>query len=158
MRVGLRTARVAEEPTRTNRPQEAGSLCVPPSAFPVRAPRLLVDLDHAAGRRPDVPLDQLMSMFVSARSFLSSHYSFLDFGNGRISLGLDELTDAVWLQIIDLSNRLNGHALVEKAPDSFKQNNDVFGLPGSAWPLMHTLKKVLDPGHIFAPGRLPGKV
>lgn len=108
--------------------------------------------------RVDVPLDQLMSMFVSARSFLSSHYSFLDFGNGRISLGLDELTDAVWLQIIDLSNRLNGHALVEKAPDSFKQNNDVFGLPGSAWPLMHTLKKVLDPGHIFAPGRLPGKV
>ncbi|MEK6195338.1 MAG: hypothetical protein N2F24_14055, partial [Deltaproteobacteria bacterium] len=59
---------------------------------------------------------------------------------------------------IDLSAKLDGHALMERAPDDFKQNNDVFGQPRPEWRLMHTLKNVLDPGDIFAPGRLPGRV
>jgi glycolate oxidase subunit GlcD len=108
--------------------------------------------------RADVPLDQLMNFFVSARSSFSLHYPFLDFGNGRITLGLEEITNTAWLNVIDLSAKLDGHALMERAPDDFKQNNDVFGQPRPEWRLMHTLKNVLDPGNIFAPGRLPGRV
>lgn len=108
--------------------------------------------------RADVPLDRLMTFFVSARSSFSLHYPFLDFGNGRITLGLEKIANAAWLNVIDLSGKLDGHAMMEKAPDDFKQKNDVFGLPRPEWRLMHTLKNVLDPGNIFAPGRLPGRV
>ena len=107
--------------------------------------------------RADMPLDRLVTFFGSAQPSFSVHYPFLDFGNGRITLGLEEITDAAWLDLIDLSSKLGGHVLMEKALDVFKQHNDVFGRPRAEWRLMHTLKKVLDPGNIFAPGRLPGR-
>jgi FAD/FMN-containing dehydrogenase len=86
------------------------------------------------------------------------HYPFLDFGNGRAILGLDTLEKTEWRHMADKASELGGHALVEKAPDEFKQENDVCGRPRPAWGIMHRLKNVLDPQNIFAPGRLPGKL
>jgi glycolate oxidase FAD binding subunit len=108
--------------------------------------------------RADVPLNRLMDLFVSMQSSLPVHRPFLDFGNGSVLLGLEKLTDAAWLDLADLSTKQDGHARIEKAPEDFKQDHDVFGRPRPEWRLMHTLKSVLDPGNIFAPGRLPGKV
>ena len=44
--------------------------------------------------------------------------------------------------------------MIEKAPEEFKQENDVFGRSRPEWGIMHRLKNVLDPENIFAPGRL----
>jgi D-lactate dehydrogenase (cytochrome)/glycolate oxidase len=86
------------------------------------------------------------------------HYPFLDFGNGRITLGLETLGRAEWLEIVDHADELGGHALLEKAPDEFRHQNDVFGRPRSEWGVIHRVKHVLDPNNIFSPGLLPGKV
>jgi FAD/FMN-containing dehydrogenase len=48
--------------------------------------------------------------------------------------------------------------MLEKAPLAFKEQNDVFGKSRPEWKIMHRIKAALDPHHIFAPGRLPGKV
>jgi FAD/FMN-containing dehydrogenase len=108
--------------------------------------------------RADVPLDKLADLFVSAQSSLPLHYPFLDFGNGRVVLGLEMCARSEWLDFADHASVLGGHALLEKAPDDFKQGTDVFGRDRPEWGIMHSLKNVLDPHHIFAPGRLPGKV
>jgi FAD/FMN-containing dehydrogenase len=34
----------------------------------------------------------------------------------------------------------------------------VFGPPQPEWSLMHRVKTILDPKHVFAPGRMPGRV
>jgi len=34
----------------------------------------------------------------------------------------------------------------------------VFGPPRPEWDLMHRVKDILDPKHVFAPGRMPGRV
>jgi len=83
---------------------------------------------------------------------------FLDFGCGRILAGTDQLNGDQWNTICRQAQEHNGHILLEKAPDDFKKHHDVFGLPNSAWKIMHRIKAELDPDNIFAPGRLPGKV
>ena len=104
------------------------------------------------------PLDRLLDLYASVHSSLPLHYPFLDFGNGRIALGLEALARDDWLDMVDHARELGGHALIERAPDKFKQENDVFGRPRPEWDILHRLKTVLDPKTIFAPGRLPGKV
>jgi len=108
--------------------------------------------------RADVPLDRLTDLFVSAQPSLPMHYPFLDFGNGRATLGLGVFAMSEWLDFADHASALGGHAFVEKAPDDFKQGADVFGRDRPEWRIMHRLKNVLDPQHIFTPGRLPGRV
>jgi glycolate oxidase subunit GlcD len=108
--------------------------------------------------RADFALDRVAEFYHSMAAALSFQRPLLDFGNGRISAALEEITDAAWLQMCDLSVKLAGHLLFEKAPDDFKQNHDVFGRPRPEWEVMHQLKTTLDPGNIFAPGRLPGRV
>ena len=108
--------------------------------------------------RADVPLDRLAEWFVSMQPSLPLHYPFLDFGNGRAILGLETLERTKWRDIADKALEMGGHALIEKAPEEFKQENDVFGRSRPEWGIMHRLKNVLDPENIFAPGRLPGKV
>jgi len=108
--------------------------------------------------RADVPLDRLADLFASAQPFLPWHYPILDFGNGRVTLGLGMLAVSEWLDFADHASVLDGHALVEKAPDDFKQEADVFGRDRPEWGIMRRLKSVLDPHHIFSPGCLPGNV
>ncbi len=82
----------------------------------------------------------------------------VDFGCGRILAGIDRMTDDSWNELGRGIHELEGHVLLEKAPDEFKQRNDVFGPPRPEWNLMHRIKAVLDPRHLFSPGRMPGRV
>ena len=82
----------------------------------------------------------------------------VDFGCGRILAGIDQMTDDSWKELAGRIHELEGHVVLEKAPDEFKQRNDVFGPPRPEWNLMHRIKAVIDPKHLFAPGRMPGRV
>jgi FAD/FMN-containing dehydrogenase len=82
----------------------------------------------------------------------------IDFGCGRLLAGYSAMTDEAWHAIGKSVRTLAGHAILEKAPDEFKQRNDVYGPPRPEWKLMHRIKDILDPHHIFAAGRMPGRV
>jgi FAD/FMN-containing dehydrogenase len=82
----------------------------------------------------------------------------VDFGSGRVLAGSREVGDESWREIGRRLRELAGHAVLEKCPDEFKTRNDVFGSPRPEWNLMHRVKNIFDPKHIFAPGRMPGKV
>jgi glycolate oxidase FAD binding subunit len=108
--------------------------------------------------RGDVPLDQVAGFAKPLNDRLPEAKLFLDGGCGRILAGFEDLQDGIWDQICVLGNQLDGHVVMEKAPVEFKKRHDVFGTERPEWKLMHRIKAALDPHHIFAPGRLPGKV
>ncbi len=82
----------------------------------------------------------------------------VDFGCGRVLTGGSGLREESWREIARQMGSLGGHAVLETAPDAFKQALDVFGAPRPEWQLMHRVKEALDPKHIFSPGALPGRV
>ena len=81
----------------------------------------------------------------------------MDLGLGRLLVGLELMADEFWSLICEKAGTLEGHALLEKAPQSFKQGHEVFGTPHPSWKIMHKIKEALDPDNIFSPGCLPGK-
>ena len=108
--------------------------------------------------RGDFLLNRCAGFLRTLDDNLSLSNVFLDSGCGRILIGLQALSDEQWNGICSLAAQNDGHVLLEKAPDDFRKRNDVFGLPNAAWKIMHRIKTELDPGNLFAPGRLPGKV
>ncbi|MFC1761453.1 FAD-binding oxidoreductase [Planctomycetota bacterium] len=108
--------------------------------------------------RSDLLLNQVAGFFKTLDQELSISQSLLDSGNGRIYAGLNELSNEQWRTVCDCAAKHEGHVLLEKAPDTFKEDNDVFGIPDPAWKIMHRVKNELDPDKLFAPGQLPGKV
>jgi glycolate oxidase subunit GlcD len=108
--------------------------------------------------RADLPLDQGVGFVQSLDNWLSEPRLFLDYGCGRIFAGFETMPDGMWGQLCDLGNQLGGHVVMEKATAEFKGHNDVFGFERPEWKVMHRIKKALDPHHIFAPGRMPGKI
>jgi hypothetical protein len=83
----------------------------------------------------------------------------IDFGCGRIFGALDALEGGAWAAVCRGAQFYGGHVQLDKAPDTFRQKQDVFGAePRMDWSVMHNIKKALDPQALFAPGRLPGKV
>ncbi len=109
--------------------------------------------------RADLPLDQVLGFVQPLDQHLSEPKLFIDCGCGRILAGFKNMPDdGMWDRLCDLGNQLGGHAIMEKAPDAFKAHHDVFGKARAEWKVMHRIKDALDPNHIFAPGRLPGKV
>ena len=108
--------------------------------------------------RGDFLLNRAADFIEALNEELPVSRVFTDYGCGRILAGIDELSDEQWSRISILAGKHDGHVLLEKAPDEFKKHNDVFGLPNTAWSIMHKIKAELDPDNIFAPGRLPGKV
>jgi hypothetical protein len=108
--------------------------------------------------RCDCLLNQVAGIFKILDQALSIYQSLLDSGNGRIYAGLGDLSNEQWRKVCDCAAKHEGHILLEKAPDEFKERNDVFGLANPAWKLMHRLKMELDPDNLFSPGQLPGKV
>ena len=108
--------------------------------------------------RADLLLNQVGSFFQALDKTLSLSQSLLDSGNGRIYAGINDLSDEQWRKLCEVAARHEGHVILEKAPDGFRKNNDVFGLTNPAWKLMHRLKIELDPDSLFSPGQLPGKV
>jgi FAD/FMN-containing dehydrogenase len=99
---------------------------------------------------------------ASAAGALRRHASaddmLADFGCGRITAGAAAVDAGVWSELCRLTAREGGHAILGKAPDEFKQDCDVFGPTRPEWKVMHRIKDILDPKHVFAPGRMPGRV
>jgi FAD/FMN-containing dehydrogenase len=97
--------------------------------------------------------------------FLSEHIELargagmlVDLGCGRIIASPPDLTDPAWAHWCQAVTAQEGNLVLEKAPDAFRQQHDVFGTPRPNWTLTHKLKRALDPHGVLAPGRLPGKV
>jgi glycolate oxidase subunit GlcD len=107
--------------------------------------------------RADLPLDQLAGFFQALDSRLSDLKWFLDCGCGRILAGFEIMPNGMWDRLCDIGNQLGGHLIMQKAPVEFKNHHDVFGMARPEWKVMHRIKDALDPHHVFAPGRLPGK-
>ncbi len=83
---------------------------------------------------------------------------FIDFGCGRIFSAMESLDQDQWISLAHKLMSHEGHVQLEKAPESFCREQDVFGgIPRPEWALMHKIKKAMDPESIFAPGRMPGK-
>ena len=99
---------------------------------------------------------------ASAASALQRHASadgmLADFGCGRITAGTAAIDAGAWSELSRFAARKGGHAVLEKAPDEFKKDLDVFGSTRPEWKVMHRVKDILDPKHIFSPGRMPGRV
>ena len=82
----------------------------------------------------------------------------LDIGCGRVFAGLDTLDTPSWSVMNHAIRTAGGHIQLDKAPDAFKKENDIYGTsPRPEWDLMHTLKQALDPAGLFTPGGLPGR-
>jgi glycolate oxidase subunit GlcD len=81
-----------------------------------------------------------------------------DFGCGRVTASAAGLAAGGWSELCRWADREGGHTVLEKSPDDFKKTRDVFGSTRPEWKLMHRIKDILDPKHLFSPGRLPGKV
>ncbi len=81
-----------------------------------------------------------------------------DFGSGKVTAAATALNAETWQELNLYASRQGGHAILEKAPDEFKKGSDVFGSTQPEWNIMHRIKDILDPQHIFSPGRLPGRV
>jgi glycolate oxidase subunit GlcD len=108
--------------------------------------------------RTDLPLDELTGFVKQLDGRVTNADMFVDFGCGRILAGYEVMPDEAWGTICDLGTQLGGHVIMEKASVEFKEHNDVFGRSRPEWKIMHRIKAALDPHHIFAPGRLPGRV
>lgn len=91
---------------------------------------------------------------IQAKAMPSSW--LLDFGCGRIFAGMDSLDKDSWTSMSQTALSYNGHVQLEKSPESFRQDHDIFGETlRPEWRVMHKIKTALDPGSLFAPGRLP---
>ena len=108
--------------------------------------------------RGDFLLNRVSDFTKALGEVLPVSRIFADFGCGRILAGVDDLSNEQWSGAYSLADNHDGHILLEKAPDEFRKDNDVFGLPNAAWNILHKIKAELDPDNIFSPGRLPGKV
>lgn len=107
--------------------------------------------------RTDLAVDKTSAFAQALRETLPDAAVWIDFGCGRILTATSQLTARAWARFNTLARESHGHVLLEKAAPDFARRHDVFGLPGADWPLMHRIKTALDPHHVFAPDRLPGK-
>jgi glycolate oxidase subunit GlcD len=108
-----------------------------------------------------VQLNTAADLTATAARDLRTHVSpggmLADFGCGRVTAGAASFDAGAWPELCRLAARTGGHAVLEKAPDEFKQDCDVFGPARPEWKVMHRIKAILDPKHVFSPGRMPGK-
>ena len=107
--------------------------------------------------RTDVPTDEVLAATKAAADLLPEAAAVVDFGCGRITLATNDLTGDAWTRFGSKVRELGGHAIVEKATESFARDHEVFGTPTTDWTVMHKIKDALDPHNVFAPGRMPGK-
>ena len=123
---------------------------------------LFADTDASMHRalfllRADLPIDKVKDFVEAAAGATQREGLFADFGCGRVRAGMADLSEDVWERLCAQARDLDGHILLEKAPDDFKKRQDVYGPSQRAWKVMHKVKEALDPKNIFAPGRLPGR-
>jgi len=103
-----------------------------------------------------VSTEQMLDLINDIQSQERPFKWFLDFGCGRIFASLNSLDKEHWSSMTRTAMTRNGHVQLEKSPESFRRKHDVFGgVPRTEWPMMHKIKKALDSGSVFVPGRLP---
>ncbi len=107
--------------------------------------------------RADLPLDRVAGFLSDHADLLRGSALLADFGCGRITASTSELADDAWTRWGEAALAAGGSVILDKAPEAFRQRHDVFGLARPDWQLGHKIKAALDPGHVFAPGRMPGK-
>jgi FAD/FMN-containing dehydrogenase len=123
---------------------------------------LFADTDESMHRSPfllraDLPIDKVKDFVEAMNGATPTEGLFADFGCGRVRAGMACMSEDAWARLCGHARDLDGHILLEKAPDDFKKRQDVYGPPRKAWRVMHKMKAALDPKNIFAPGRLPGR-
>jgi len=106
--------------------------------------------------RLDLPPDRIADCLAMAGPLIATSRVVLDLGLGRLSAGMEDLSNEAWARLCALAAEHGGRAFLEKAPPEFKRENDVFGPARPEWRIGHRIKALLDPGSIFAPGCLPG--
>jgi glycolate oxidase subunit GlcD len=107
--------------------------------------------------RADLPLDRVIGFLSDHADLLRGTALLTDFGCGRLTASTSELSDEAWIRWGNAALAAGGSVILEKAPESFRREHEVFGPARSDWPLMYKIKAALDPGRVFAPGRMPGR-
>ncbi len=102
--------------------------------------------------------DRLPNLLAQSAESLSNPVAWADFGSGCLWVTFDSLEVSEWRLLTHMANRHHGHAVLVKATDKFKRDHDVFGPSRASWTIMRRIKAVLDPHHIFSPGRMPGRI
>lgn len=102
--------------------------------------------------------DEIGALIPALADSLDAGALVADFGCGRLWAGASGMTGPAWEKISGCCDGNRGHILLEKAPESFKKDHDVFGPARPEWSLLYKIKDALDPARRFAPGRLPGKI
>ncbi len=123
---------------------------------------LFTDTDESMHRslfllRADLPIDKVKDFVDGMAGATQTEGLLADFGCGRVRAGMSHLSEDAWERLCGHAMDLDGHILLEKAPDDFRKRQDVYGPSQAAWKVMHKVKDALDPKNIFAPGRLPGR-
>jgi len=108
--------------------------------------------------RGDFPLNRLLFLKNTLIKEFNTATMFVDFGCGRIFAGFDDINRRAWQRLGDLSMEHQGYAILERAPDDFKEKHDVFGPYRPEWKMVHKIKSAFDPQNRFAAGRLPGSI
>ncbi len=135
------------------------------------------NLSHALGdKHPGLvsmkmtcPISEWSAMihaFEDAFSQIPLPYALQAHAGNGICLGhllLDGKDDKIMEKAVDTVNRLSNHynkkdgsLVVQRAPSQWKENLNIWGDPGSAFPIMKRLKEKIDPLGIMNPGRFVG--
>ncbi len=100
--------------------------------------------------RVDLPLSTEAGFFKGLPGDLEADHLCVDFGCGRLRVGLSGLTGAGWEALCTRALDLGGHALLERAPAEFKKGVDIFGPSRATWKWMKRIKKEMDPHDVFS--------
>jgi hypothetical protein len=91
---------------------------------------------------------------INAQATLSEW--LVDFGCGRIFVGLKDLSSERWMSMSQAICSQEGVIQLEKFPESFGLENDVFaGIQKPEWQLTRIIKQALDPAGLFVSHQLP---
>ncbi|MCU0982854.1 MAG: FAD-binding protein [Pirellulaceae bacterium] len=107
--------------------------------------------------RMDLPPNRIVELLSNWQELTRKSELLVDWGCGRLTAGLADLAADAWPLWHAAAAALDATVVLEKAPDGFRQEQDVFGPPRADWELTHKIKLALDPHEILAPGRLPGR-
>lgn len=106
----------------------------------------------------DVVIANVKQLFEDAVKIVEPSSVLVDFACGRIYVGFEGCDSKQWSELGAQFNKSQGHGKLIKAPEEFRNSNDVFGSGRAEWKLSHKIKAALDPSGLFLPGTLPGRV
>jgi len=105
----------------------------------------------------DVVIANVKQLCEDAVKITETSSVLVDFACGRVYAGFEGLNSKQWSELDAQFNKNQGHGKLIKAPEEFRNSNDVFGSGRAEWKLSHKVKAALDPNSLFSPGVLPGR-